>query len=781
MNGHRYLDHSGAEAHPGSPDPATEDVVRHLVRIMPLEWKVGQLNQHLHGWEAVERHRGGFRLTQAARREIERWGGLGALYGLFRADPWSGRSWADGIRPEERAEVCALVQDEVRHADASGVGVLVVEEAPHGHQALGGPILPVNLTQGATWDPHLVARAAREVGRGLRASGVHIALVSGLDMLRDPRWGRAEECFAETPTLASALVGALVEGMQGGRDGDIAADAVAVVAKHLAGQGGAAGGRNGRSAPIGPRELREVHLAPVRAAVEAGAWGVMAAYNDIDGVPCCANPWLLEEYLRGELGFRGVVMADGLAVDQLLPMTGSIEASGRAALLAGVDLSLWDRGFTTLVDSARREEQVAAAVDRSLERVLRLKAQLGVLAVPGGARDATTSVHAGTTASMEAALEASRDVGAELAQEGIVLLSDRGVLPLDLSAHRRVALVGPNAEDVAAQLGDYVAPLAPGEGVSVADALRTQLAAGVRADTTGEGPDPSSLEGTRLSVSGTRTAPLDRRAVAEADLVIAVLGGTSERHYSDGFADNGALAGPSGATATVADCGEGADLASLVLPGGQDELVEEVAALTTAPLVAVVVAGRPHVLTRVVAAADVVVWAGYPGPQGGDVVLRALTGSRRMGGALPFTLPAADGVLPLTDDERQGPHGAYLDAPSPVLFPLGFALGQEEVEVIGIEVSVPVGERGEATLCVRVRNTTTTVRERVVTVWAHRTGGITFPRSRELLAFRRVVVGPGQTQDLAWGVDDAVLFAEGSVPGARTTLRADAQEFLVVR
>ncbi|WP_205124282.1 hypothetical protein, partial [Tsukamurella conjunctivitidis] len=135
-----------------------------------------------------------------------------------------------------------------------------------------------------------------------------------------------------------------------------------------------------------------------------------------------------------------------------------------------------------------------------------------------------------------------------------------------------------------------------------------------------------------------------------------------------------------------------------------------------------------------------------------------------------------------TDDERQGPHGAYLDAPSPVLFPLGFSLGQEEVEVIGIEVSVPVGERGEATLCVRVRNTTTTtVRERVVTVWAHRTGGITFPRSRELLAFRRVVVGPGQTQDLAWGVDGAELFAEGSGPGARTMLRADAQEFLVVR
>ena len=366
-----------------------------LMGAMSFTEKVGQLNQRLLGWKALTRDGAGrLVVTDEFKREIDRWGGLGVLYGLFRADPWSGQHWGNGIRPEERPEAIRLVQEAVLIRSAHGIGALLSEEAPHGHQALGGTILPTNLAMGATFDPEAVRQAQEAVAAELAASGVHIALVSGLDMARDPRWGRCEECFGEDPLMASRMCEAIVAGMQGENRSRVGRGGVAVVLKHLAAQGEAVGGRNGQSAIIGTHDLHEIHLPPVVAGVKAGALGFMAAYNDIDSVPCCASPWLLQEYLRDELGFDGIVMADGLAVDRLVDMAGSIPASGRAALLAGVDVSLWDQGFASLERYAD-DEAVVAAVDRSLRRVLELKAMFGLL--PEGCNAGANRVPSGSS------------------------------------------------------------------------------------------------------------------------------------------------------------------------------------------------------------------------------------------------------------------------------------------------------------------------------------------------------------------------------------------------
>lgn len=357
--------------------------VDRLIDSMSFTQKVGQLNQRLLGWKSVERNAAG-RLVASdeLKQEIDRWGGLGTLYGLLRADPWSGQHWGNGIRPEERTEAIAVVQQTVLERGAHGIGVLLSEEAPHGHQALGGTVLPTNLGLGATFDPQGVQEAEAAVAAELAASGIHIALVSGLDIARDPRWGRCEECFGEDPLMAARMCEAIVTGMQGEHRSKVGHGGVAVVLKHLAAQGEAVGGRNGQSAVLGPHDLHEIHLPPVAAGVRAGALGFMAAYNDIDSVPCCANPWLLKDYLRDQLGFDGIVMADGLAVDRLEDMAGSIPAAGRAALLAGVDVSLWDEGFTRLEEYAD-DEQVVAAVDTALRRVLELKAMFGLLPEDG--------------------------------------------------------------------------------------------------------------------------------------------------------------------------------------------------------------------------------------------------------------------------------------------------------------------------------------------------------------------------------------------------------------
>lgn len=632
--------------------------VDRLIDSMSFTQKVGQLNQRLFGWKSVERNAAG-RLVASdeLKQEIDRWGGLGALYGLLRADPWSGQHWGNGIRPEERPEAVAVVQQTVLERGAHGIGVLLSEEAPHGHQALGGAVLPTNLGLGATFDSQGVQEAEAAVAAELAASGIHIALVSGLDIARDPRWGRCEECFGEDPLMASRMCEAIVTGMQGEHRSKVGRGGVAVVLKHLAAQGEAVGGRNGQSAVLGPHDLHEIHLPPVAAGVRAGALGFMAAYNDIDSVPCCANPWLLEDYLRDQLGFDGIVMADGLAVDRLEDMAGSIPAAGRAALLAGVDVSLWDEGFARLEEYVD-DEQVAAAVDTALRRVLELKAMFGLLPEDGADTAAIAMPDADAIAQATAD---GREQAKRMAREAITLINDgrsavtldsiRGVLT-DAQAGP-VIVAGPFADDFGCFLGDYTAPLPADEQSSIYRQLVARL-----------GKDRVCLAAKPSDVSA------DRWASAAA--VVFVCGSTSERSYDSEFDDNGAAKAVAEYGAT---CGEGVDLSDIRLPWHQDEMLDEVVALTTAPVVSVVVCGRAHVLTHVIGQSAVTIWVGYAGQYGPQAVADVLIDGAGLPGRLPVTLPAHPAAIPVRYNDRQSAAHVYKDAAEPVLRKFGYGAG----------------------------------------------------------------------------------------------------------
>lgn len=632
--------------------------VDRLIDSMSFTQKVGQLNQRLFGWKSVERNAAGRLVTSdELKQEIDRWGGLGALYGLLRADPWSGQHWGNGIRPEERPEAVAVVQQTVLERGAHGIGVLLSEEAPHGHQALGGAVLPTNLGLGATFDSQGVQEAEAAVAAELAASGIHIALVSGLDIARDPRWGRCEECFGEDPLMASRMCEAIVTGMQGEHRSKVGRGGVAVVLKHLAAQGEAVGGRNGQSAVLGPHDLHEIHLPPVAAGVRAGALGFMAAYNDIDSVPCCANPWLLEDYLRDQLGFDGIVMADGLAVDQLEDMAGSIPAAGRAALLAGVDVSLWDEGFARLEEYVD-DEQVAAAVDTALRRVLELKAMFGLLPEDGADTAAIAMPDADAIAQATAD---GREQAKRMAREAITLINDgrsavtldsiRGVLT-DAQAGP-VIVAGPFADDFGCFLGDYTAPLPADEQSSIYRQLVARL-----------GKDRVCLAAKPSDVSA------DRWASAAA--VVFVCGSTSERSYDSEFDDNGAAKAVAEYGAT---CGEGVDLSDIRLPWHQDEMLDEVVALTTAPVVSVVVCGRAHVLTHVIGQSAVTIWVGYAGQYGPQAVADVLIDGAGLPGRLPVTLPAHPAAIPVRYNDRQSAAHVYKDAAEPVLREFGYGAG----------------------------------------------------------------------------------------------------------
>ncbi|MFD2796557.1 glycoside hydrolase family 3 protein [Promicromonospora vindobonensis] len=722
---------------------------------LPRATRIGQVNQRLKGWEAVRWVDGAPRVTDVLRREVDRWGGLGAIYGVLRADPWSAVHWGNGIPPERSAEAYAAVQDHVT-AYGDGIPVLFVEEAPHGLMALGGTTVPVNLALGAGMDAALTEELGAAVAAEARARGTHVALVSGLDVLRDPRWGRAEECFSEDPALAALLVAATVRGMQGTtsvRD-PIDTQHVAVVAKHLAAQGAGIGGRNGSGAPVGRRELGETHLRPAHAAARVGVAGYMAAYNDVDGIPCSANEALLTGTIREQWGWDGIVMADGTAIDRLRDSSPDPATAAALALRAGVDLSLWDEAFTHLDEAIDRGLVAEATLDRAADRVLALKCRLGLFGEP------------------VAGVPVERDVVAladRAARQAVVLVDDGGLLPLRAGA--TLAVVGPNADDLEAQLGDYTPPRpVPDAGAST---VRSALVARFGADSVRyargsdlRGPldDPGALDDVRAACSG-------------ANVCVAVLGGSSRRTYEDEFADNGAVKGPASDTTN----GEGVDLSSVAIAAAQLAVVRAARESGT-PVIGVVVDGRPRVLSELRTLVDALVVVPFPGPRGGEAVAAALCDGAASG-RLPATFPAADGVLPVAHDERLETARGYVDAE--VGQALRFGTAQVDgvtVRLVGAAPSVGAATLAEpstspgrrpstgsggggavAHLAVAVTNATADDVSLSVPLYGRRHEPGVRPRRRQLLAVQRATVPAGSTSTIPFelGLDELGSWATG--------------------
>lgn len=712
---------------PAAPVP---DRVRDLLSRMTLTEKVGQVNQRMYGWDAYERTAdsgGGHRLTDAFRAEVAAYDGMGALYGLQRADPWSGVTFADGITAADAARVADAVQRHVMSSTRLGIPILLVEEVPHGHQALDGTVLPVNLAVGATWDPELYEAAAAGAAAELRARGGHVALVSALDLVRDPRWGRAEECFGEDPYLAARFTRALVRGMQG-EGPSYAPDRAAVVLKHFAGQGATVGGRNSAATELGPRELHEIHLVASRAGVRAGAAGVMAAYNEFDGLPCAASRELLTGLLRERWGFTGLVMADGCALDRLVRLAGDPVAAGALALDAGTDLSLWDGCFPRLAEAVERGLASQDALDAAVARVLTLKFRLGLFERP----------YVGDTD-----LRPARQSGLSerLARESVVLMSHDGVT-LPLTDPPRVAVIGPNAGSLPQQLGDYTAPQRPGTGLTVLDGIRAVAPPGV---------EVTYARGCELV--GEDRAGIDEAVAlaADADTAVLVLGGSSAREAGTRFDGNGAAVVASGAPVGMT-CGEGVDLADLSLPGGQLALLDAVAATGT-PVVVVLVQGRPHAVPELSGAARAVLSAWYPGPWGGRAVADVLFGRAEPVGRLPVSVPRSAAQLPVFYNAKDHGYRGYVDQPAGALHAFGHGLSYTTVEYGQPRLSrtrVPVADPA-LTCTVAVTNTgARAVRETVQLYVRRLSGSSSWPRVRELRGFARVELAPGERAEVAF-------------------------------
>ena len=634
----------------------TAERVNDLLSHMTLREKVGQLNQRLYGFRAYERKGDEITLTKETIEEAKYFGGLGVVYGLYRADPWSAKTEENGLSKEYAIKGYNLLQRCCLEHSRLGIPLLLSSECPHGHQALDGYLLPVNLAAGATFDPKLYKEAVSVCAHQLKQMGVNLSLVSALDVARDPRWGRTEECFGEDPYLCSCFAKAAVEGTQ--------SEGVAMVAKHFCAQGETTGGVNASAARIGERELREIHLPAAKACCEAGVKGVMAAYNEIDGVYCHMNHHLLTEILRDEFGFDGIVMADGVALDRLQEAVGDEPHAAALALFAGVDVSLWDNVFPYLEDAIKDGLLEESLLDEAVKRVLTLKFEQGLFEHPYLPEDSKEESY-----TME-----KYPQSLQLARESVVLLKNQDVLPLKTS-NQKILVLGPSADEIYRMLGDYTPPVSDENSFTLLKGLEY-------------------LAGERIIKTCSYTALTEekkkevQKLIDWADVVIMAIGGSSSRFGGALFDNNGAAVVQGtqkdskdsdlvrkNKEAWAMDCGEGMDSSTLSLPGDQLDwflFVRE----SNKPLISIVVAGRPYAISEIASKTDALLYSFYPGPYGGLALAQLLYGQESPSGRLPISIPAHVGQLPVYYNPKRSYEAMkYWDEEDHALYEFGEGLG----------------------------------------------------------------------------------------------------------
>lgn len=694
-----------------------------LLSELTLREKVGQLNQRIYGFTSYTRKNGSISLSEEFINEVKRWGGLGALYGLRRADPWSRKDFSNGLEDNLTADAYNKVQKYVIEHSRHGIPVLMCEECPHGHQALDGYLLPVNLALGATWNPALAAAGFRVCAEQMAEQKVDMALVSMLDILRDPRWGRSEECYSEDPYLSSKMAEAVT--------GSLLAGGIDVVAKHCCAQGETNGGTNASAALLGERELREIHLPAVKSAVKAGALGIMAAYNEIDGIPCHANSWLLREVLRNEYGFKGIVMADGRAVDRLNIVADSPAARGAEALRAGVDLSLWDEGFTALeaaVENGLIDEKL---IDEAVMRVLTLKFKRGLFEKPYMEKN---SVKKYTFREYPQTLDIARD--------SLILLKNENKL-LPLSKHiKSLAVIGPLADDVYALLGDYTPPQREGAVITpLAGIINEAGGITVRSVTEPFPADPAAQEEyIKKSVE----------AALHSEKTVLFLGGSSSRFQDMVFANNGAVIskGESGKHLNLTDCGEGVDIADTSLPEWQYRLLEALKN-TGKPIITVIIAGRPYAAERLEKSSDALCFAFYPGPAGGIAITELLFGKIAPNGRLSVSLPRLPGQLPVYYNNKASYISRYSDCNQGAAYSFGYGLSYVDFEFSDVvqsckTLSLSELENTEIIFTFSVKNCGNIKASAVPQLYVRDRVASVVPRVRCLKAFTKIMLAPGE-------------------------------------
>ena len=697
--------------------------VENLLSRMTIEEKVGQL-VCLMGWDSYERNGKKVAVSDKFRHEIDSLH-VGMYWAVFRADPWTQKTLTNGLNPALAAEAANAMQRYAIEHSRLGIPIFLAEEAPHGHMAIGATVFPTGLGMAATWNPQLMEQAGAVIGKEIRLQGGHISYGPVLDLSREPRWSRVEETMGEDPYLSGEMGAAMATGLGGGNL-SMPYSTIATL-KHFIAYGTTEGGQNGARSIVGPRELKQVFLPPFKRAIEAGAMSVMTSYNSLDGVPCTSNKELLTNVLRGEWGFdHGFVVSDLFSIDGLRGThhtAASSQEAGIQALLAGVDVDLGGNCFSKLVDAVKQGKVSEEAVNTAVKRVLRLKFEMGLFERP--------YVNAKTT-QKEVHNDAAVATAKQTAMESITLLKNDGILPL--SKDIKVAVVGPNADNVYNMLGDYTAPQADGKVVTVLNGIKSLIG------------EASCVYAKGCAVRDTQDSdiPAAVEAAMQADVVVAVVGGSSARDFKTSYEDTGAASSVQQFVSDM-ECGEGFDRATLDLLGRQMELLDALKK-TGKPLVVVYIEGRPLNKNWADENANALLTAYYPGEQGGNAIADVLFGDYNPAGRLPVSVPRHVGQLPVYYNKPVPAAHDYVEMSAQPLYPFSFGLSYTTFEYSDLTI-----EGLDATF--KVTNTGKCKGDEVVQLYVrHGLSSVVQPE-RQLKAFKRITLEPGETRQVTLSLE----------------------------
>lgn len=603
-----------------------------------------------------------------------------------------------------------------------GIPLIFGIDAIHGHAFYSGAtVFPSQLGMSSSWNTELVAKIARITAKEVALTGLHWTFSPVLCIGRDARWGRVDETFGEDPWLIGVLAAAMIKGYQGE---DLSnPDSILACAKHYVAYGETLGGRDSTEAEVSERKLRSIFLRPFKKAVEAGCTTFMAGYNAIDGVPCSANEWLLKDILKEEWGFDGFVVTDWNNVGNLhnlQKVASSMEQASEIAILAGNDMMMSTAEFyeaaVKLVKEGKVKEEL---LDDACARILTMKFRLGLF---DDRRYPDTS-----KASMIIGCDEHKKAAYEAALESIVLLkNNNNVLPFSQDI-KHIAVIGPNAENVQSQLGDWSFGTREHPAIPTLDyhtdydikPIVTVLE-GIR-KRAGNNIKVSYEKGCDVMDKNSKNIPSAVAIAKKADVVVAVIGDTNTLN------------------------GETRDRADLHLTGAQTELLQALKE-TGKPLVVVLINGKPLTIPWVKENADAILEAWNPGMEGGNAVASILFGDYNPCGKLTISFPQHVGQQPVYYNQLPGWHGGqYADMTAEPLFSFGYGLSYTQYEYSNVVLSsTKLYKDDELIVSVDVKNIGERKGTEIVQVYVNDIYSSVTTPVKELKGFARVTLNPGE-------------------------------------
>ncbi|MFA6127278.1 MAG: glycoside hydrolase family 3 N-terminal domain-containing protein [Bacteroidales bacterium] len=676
-------------------DRIREKFVNDLIAKMTLEEKIGQMTLYTSGWDVT-----GPTLNENYRKDIL----AGRCGNLFNAHTVA-----------YNMELQKLTVEQTRLK----IPLLFGYDVIHGFKT----IFPIPLAESCSWDLELIGKSARMAAKEAASAGLNWTFAPMVDIARDPRWGRVAEGAGEDPYLGSLIAAARTRGFQGSKLSD--PFTLAACVKHFAAYGAAEGGRDYNTVDMSERTLREIYLPPYHAAIKAGAATVMSSFNELFGSPATGSRFLLYQVLRKEWGFPGVVVTDYTSINEMVKHGFSIDEkqAGEQALSAGVDMDMQGGVYQNyLFESVGQGKITESQIDQAVGRILYLKYDLGLFEDPYRYLDLKREKE--NTLSVEM-LAHSLDI----AQKSIVLLrnepfKEEVLLPLSAGV-RKIAIIGPLANDQVNMLGTWHAAGDAGRVVTVLEGLK------------------SALPGSQISFSkGCETFGEERYGfqdavskAANSDLVIIALGENWEQS------------------------GEAASRSVLGLPGVQQELLEKILA-TGKPVVVLLMAGRPLVIPWMVQHVPAILNTSHLGTCAGSAIANVLTGKYNPSGKLTMSFPRNEGQIPVyyaTKNTGRPLDAAnkyttkYLDIPNEPLFPFGFGLSYTNFKYSDLTLSSSTISATDTLLVrVTVSNTGTVDGEEVVQLYVRDlVGSVTRP-VKELKGFKKLMFKAGESQQVTF-------------------------------